>query len=146
MEKESKEKQAKEKEEKRIIQERGLQLLALDQELRRIEEQYAILEQNIISLELTKQNLNEVKKIKDKEILANLAEGIFVMAKALENDKVLINVGKNVILEKSSEDAKKIIEARIEELSMLKTILSNEAQKILNEIKTIEEEIKNLQS
>ncbi|MEM4358209.1 MAG: prefoldin subunit alpha [Candidatus Pacearchaeota archaeon] len=146
MEKESKEKQAKEKEEKRIIQERGLQLLALDQELRRIEEQYAILEQNIISLELTKQNLNEVKKIKDKEILANLAEGIFVMAKALENDKVLINVGKNVILEKSSEDAKKIIEARIEELSMLKTILSNEAQKILNEIKIIEEEIKNLQS
>jgi len=128
-----------------ILQEKSLQLMLLDQELRKIEEQYKFIDQNIANIELTKINLDEVKNLKEeKDILASLAEGIFIKAKAEKGDKVLINVGKGVVLEKSIDEAKQILNAKIDELSMLKTILSSEAQKLLNEIKSIEEEVREL--
>ncbi|MEM1535419.1 MAG: prefoldin subunit alpha [Candidatus Pacearchaeota archaeon] len=146
VEKEKKVEKISKEEAKRILQEKSLQLVLLNQELKKIEDQYALIDQSIANFELTKQNLDEIKNIKDKEILAQIAEGIFLKARASEEGKVLINVGKGVVLEKSVDEAKEILDAKIEEFSLLKSILSNEAKKILDEIKFIEEEVKRITS
>jgi len=127
-----------------ILQEKSFQLALLDQELRKIEEQYKLLDQSIANIELTKLNLDEIDKVEKTEVLASLAEGIFIKAKIDKLDKVLVNVGKGIVIEKSIDEAKEILNKRIEELSLLKSLLASEAEKILNEIKTIEEEVNKL--
>lgn len=133
-----------EKEKQKALQEKGFQLALLDQELKKVEEQYRLLDQSITNIEVTKLNLDEVKKIKNTEILASLAEGIFVKAKIDKIDKVFINVGKGIIIEKNINEAKEILNKRVEELSVLKSLLTKEAEKILGEIKSIEEEVREL--
>ena len=138
------EKDEEKKKAERMLEEKSLQLALLDQELRKIEEQYKLIDQTIMNIELTKLNLEGIKKLKKTEILASLAEGIYVKANIDSVDKVLVNVGKGVVVEKTIEETKEILDKKIDELSMLKTILSSEAEKILNEIKIIEEEVNKL--
>jgi len=135
----------KEKKEKRkILEEKGIQLLLLDQELKKIEEQYRLLEQSIANIELTKNNMDEIKNLKEKEAIVSLAEGIMIKANIEKVDKVFVNVGKGIVVEKTIDEAKNFLDKKIDEIYMLKSLLSSEAQKILDEILMIEEEIKKL--
>lgn len=128
-----------------FLQEKSIQLVLLDRELKKIEEQYKIIDQYMNNLELTKENLDKLKATKkDGEILASISEGIFVKALAIDNDKVLINVGKGIVLEKNIDEAKQVIDTKITEFSLLKSILGTEAEKIFNEISTIEAEVKKI--
>jgi prefoldin alpha subunit len=133
-----------EKEKQKILEERGIQLLLLDQELKKIEEHYKLLDQSIINIESVKANLDEIKGIKEKEVMVNLAEGVMIKANVEKIDKVFVNVGKGIVVEKNVEEAKKFLDKKIDEIYMLKSLLSSEAQKILDEILAIEEEIKRL--
>jgi prefoldin alpha subunit len=133
-----------EKEKQKILEERGIQLLLLDQELKKIEEQYRLLDQSIVNIELIKANLDEIKGIKGKEVMVNLAEGVMIKANVEKIDKVFVNIGKGIVVEKNVEEAKKFLDKKIDEIYMLKSLLSSEAQKILDEILAIEEEIKRL--
>ncbi len=136
----------KEKERKKILEEKGIQLLLLDQELKKIEEQYKLLDQSIANIELIKANLDEIKNEKEKEIMVSLAEGIMIKASKEKTDKVFVNIGKGIVVEKTIEEAKNFLDKKLDEIYMLKSLLSSEAQKILNEILAIEEEIKKLKS
>jgi prefoldin alpha subunit len=133
-----------EKEKQKILEERGIQLLLLDQELKKIEEHYKLLDQSIVNIELIKANLDEIKGIKEKEVMVNLAEGVMIKANVEKIDKVFVNVGKGIVVEKNIEEAKKFLDKKIDEIYMLKSLLSSEAKKILDEILAIEEEIKRL--
>ncbi len=131
--------------ERNKLQEKSLQLILLDQDLRKIEEQYKLIEQSIANIEMIKANLDEIKKLKENnEIFASLSDGIFIKARMEKPDKIFINVGKGIVLEKPIDKAKEILDARIEELSLLKSVLSGEAQRLLDEIRLIEEEVKKL--
>lgn len=126
---------------KKVLEDKSFQLLLLDQELRKIEEQYKIIEQNILNIENIKINLDEIKNIKEKEFFASLGEGIFIRANIKDNEKVLINIGKDIVIEKKIDEAKEILDKKIDELYILKSLLISEAEKIIKEIKFLEEEI-----
>jgi len=126
----------------RVLQEKSLQLILLDNQLKKIEEQYRILDEHITNIYLTRQNLDKIKKA--NEIFAGVAEGIFIKANITDKQKVLVNVGKGIVIETTIEEAKRILDARMENLAMIKVMLSKEAEKILNEIETMEKTIKEL--
>lgn len=140
----SDESKATKEELQKALQEKSIQLLLLDQELKKIEEQYRLLDQQIINIQLTRQNLDKIKDA--DEILASFAEGVFVKASLADKQKVLVNVGKGIVVEKSIEEAKKILDSRLEDLAMAKVLLSKEAERILNEIEAMEKAIKEFTS
>ncbi|MEM1577444.1 MAG: prefoldin subunit alpha [Candidatus Pacearchaeota archaeon] len=135
------EKKKSEEKLKKEIEDKSLKLLLLDQELRKIEEQYKMIDQSILEITNIKINLDEMKYNKEKEILANVGEGIFVKAEIKDKDKVFVNLGQGIVIETTIDEAKEILEKRIDELYFSKSLLANEAEKILNEIKILEKEI-----
>lgn len=79
----------------------------------------------INELDYSINSLNELKNISnEKEILFPFVNGVLVKGKITFKDKVLVNIGHNVVVEKSIDEAKELIKKRKEDL-----------ERYLNEIK-----------
>ncbi len=81
------------------------------------EEERSVLEERKMELLLIKSSLDEIKE--NKEIFVSLGAGIFLKAKILNTNKLLVNVGNNVFVEKTPEEIKKLIDEQIEEIDKL---------------------------
>jgi len=131
----------KEKEEKEKAGKEIFELNMLEGRLRELEQQVAIVEQQVLEQQLLEQNLEEIKEKKGEEVKVPLGKGVFVPAKLENVKKVLVDVGAKVVLEKNIEDAKKIVQKRKEKLLKLSESLNAEMQKAFAEITKLEMKI-----
>lgn len=115
----------------------------LENQLRQIEQQIALIDQQITHQNEVSQNIGDLKKIsKGTESFLPLAEDIFVKTKIVDNENLLINVGGKTILKKSNEEVKVIIQKQIGKLNSLRREFGLEIDQILQELLRIEKEIK----
>lgn len=85
-------------------------------------------------LENTREGLKEYEKLKgDEEILAPVAQGIFVKAKITNSKKVTVNVGNNVMAVKTIPGALKLLEKQEEEMKLTRA----DAEKKMNELASV---------
>ena len=88
-----------------------------------------MLERMLIESRSSLDTIKEVGSASTEEVLIPVGAGIMIRATPPKVDKVLIGVGANVVMEKSKEDAEKIMEARLKELEEgLMAILSQRSQ------------------
>lgn len=114
----------------------------LDQNIKQLQQQLETADQQIIAIMATIQSLDEYKTVKDgTEILVPLNNGIFTKATLKKEDSVLINVGSSVIVEKSIEDTKKLIEKQKEEIISIKEKMSINMNKLLEKASALEKEL-----
>ena len=107
------------------------ELQVLDNQARMVADQLEKVDSNIMEIEYLKNSLGELKTSKEgADILAPLSNGIFVKATLSKNDKLLVNVGNGIVVEKSVEDTKKLLDERISEISEMRDKLINQMQKI----------------
>lgn len=77
----------------------------LQQHLEQIAEHQELLKQQVLELEQTEETLRELSKTTlENEILAPVANGIFIKSHLLDNKNVLVNMGAEVVCEKSIPD------------------------------------------
>lgn len=115
-------------------------------------ERVKTLQKQISMLEEQSQELGAtrhfVMELKDQKVPANslvpIANGIFVRATLLQNDRVLINVGSNVVVEKTIEEAVKMMEKQASEIKELHTDLLNTLGEVAKEAETLEEQMKKI--
>jgi prefoldin alpha subunit len=69
-------------------------------QLAEIENQLNLLENKRIELEVIGNSLNELKGQKDKEVMVPIGSGVLMKGTILDDKKVLINVGANILVEK----------------------------------------------
>jgi prefoldin alpha subunit len=69
------------------------------------------IEQSLLNLKKTRQDLLDFEGEKSKEILAPIANGIYVEAE-LKNKELLVNVGSDIVVKKSVKEAIEIIDAQ----------------------------------
>lgn len=94
------------------IQGKIIEFSILEQENQKLEQQMQMIEQQFLNLQALKANLDEIENHKG-DFLASLGSGVFLHSELKENKKVLINVGSGVVIEKSCEDAQKILDRQI---------------------------------
>ena len=112
------------------LQQKYLELQEVSTQLKQLQQQVSNLELQFMEMQKVKESLEDLEKIKGKkEILVPIANGIYKKAEMENNEKVLINIGADLMVEKNFEDTKKLIEEQIKEIS-----------KVINEINT---ELKN---
>ncbi len=88
-----------------------MEMQQMQQQIEALSNQVEELKQHLVEIEISKSALQEIQNTKtDTEILAPVANGIFVKAKLLNNEKVVINVGMNTTVEKPIADAIKLLE------------------------------------
>jgi len=132
-------------ENKEKLQEQYLKLQFLHEQIKEIEKQTQLFNNQVVELSLTMQNLNDFKNIKQgTEILVPVNQGIYAKAELKNNKDLLVNVGSNVSVKKSIEDTKKLINNQIEEIKKLQEQMVLNLQKLTLQASSIEKEINEL--
>ena len=96
------------------------------QQVQQMEQQIAAVGQQISDLHALKDNLKELKKLKNRKIQTPLGSGIFIESELKDASKVLMGVGSGVIVRKDTNSAVEVIEKQSEELNKLSKQMQNE--------------------
>ena len=111
-------------------EEKALEAEMLRRRFAEIENQLVSIEQKRLELEVIKGSIDDIKGHKDEEIMIPLGSGVLIKGKIVDDSKFLINVGANVILEKTASEAKKIIDEQIKELGTAEEMLQKELKNL----------------
>lgn len=104
----------------------------LKRQIEQIEQYFLALEQNIIEIEKTIEYIEYFSKMEGGEkIIFPIVKGIFAEAIYKKKDKVKINVGNGVVVEKTLEDSKRLLEEKKKELEQQHSLLIKEYDKML---------------
>ena len=114
-----------------------LRLSLLEQNMQRLQEQFAALEQQRAEMIALGESIKKIKGAKGREILAHIGKGIFLRAEASCNDELVVDVGSRVFIKKDIEGTEKIIEGQIDELENAKSSLLAELLKEKSEAEDI---------
>ena len=92
----------------------------LQQAIAQMHQKKAIIQNQMSEFFGLMENLESLKNSKkDSQIYAAIGSGVFVRAELKEKDNVLVNIGSNVALERSVQDAKKLVANQLDELKSL---------------------------
>jgi len=82
------------------------QMQMLDYQIKQIQQVLENIDQQLVELSHTKDALMELLTLKgDEETLFPIANGIFVKGRLTDNKIVRMNIGANIVVEKSVQDA-----------------------------------------
>jgi prefoldin alpha subunit len=124
-------------EEEEIQQYAGL-LEYYKRQLATIEQQFSILQATITDYAQAKITIEKMKDAKiGTELLFPIGGGTFTFAEAKDTSRILTDVGAGIIIEKTPEEAIKILDKRIENLQKNQESLTAMSQQINNQIEEI---------
>ncbi len=135
----------KEDETRKEIQNAYMELQSLNQQINHNHAQLQAIGEQVNELNSTLESINELKNSKKgSQILVPLSSGIFTKAGLMDDKECIVNVGAGTAVKKSFDDAKKLIDEQIANLTgMQNQITSNTEQLMANAI-SIEKTMKNL--
>ncbi|HIP89967.1 MAG TPA: prefoldin subunit alpha [Candidatus Nanopusillus sp.] len=99
-----------------------------------LKEEYEGVIKKIAEFELLKEGL---KELKTGETYINFGGMLFLKAKILDVNNILVNIGNNIFIEKSRDDIIKILEDNIKNLENLKKDLESQIEEIKEKIKNL---------
>ena len=111
------------------LQEKIMTYRLLEARLDSLVKQRDVLINRLIELQSTLQSIDEIEK-SDEDILFPIGSNAFKSAKIVSKDKMIVEIGANVALEKSAEEGKVIINRRKDEIEGLINQIQDEIQKI----------------
>ncbi len=112
------------------IQKKYLELQLIDKQIKQMQHQIQIMEQQLIELNSLSESVEEISKIKLKtEVLVPLGAGVYAKAELKDNKEVIMNVGANVTTTKSVKDSKDIIENQIAQVKAILEQLAIELER-----------------
>ncbi|MBU0460503.1 MAG: prefoldin subunit alpha [Nanoarchaeota archaeon] len=124
------------------MKEKYMQFQMIQQQLEQINQHLEMLNQQAAEIEISINAVKELGKTAiDNEILAPLANGIFIKAKLLDNQKLVVNVGSDTTVEKSVSEVVELLEEqqieinkRMVETDSVMKEMSEQAMKLYQEV------------
>ncbi|RMF55914.1 prefoldin subunit alpha [Candidatus Woesearchaeota archaeon] len=133
------------KEHEKELQEKFAQFQMVEQQLKQTQEQLQALDNNILEIKALQDSLDEIPNIKPgTEILVPISNGIFIKAELKENKSLKLNVGSGTVVEKSVDDAKKLIEKQFNDANKVREGLLENMQHLAAQAKALEEDLSKL--
>ncbi|MEK6969747.1 MAG: prefoldin subunit alpha [Nanoarchaeota archaeon] len=125
------------------IQEKYAEFQALQQQLEQFTQHLELLQQHLKEVSLSIQAVEDLEKTKPgSEILAPLANGIFIKAELKDNHKFIVNVGADVTVEKTGAEVIKLLQEQQNDLADKQAEAEQTILPLQNRILQIYEEIK----
>jgi prefoldin alpha subunit len=117
------------------------QLSLFEQQINQIQQQKEAVNQAIEEMTFLDKGLEELIGSRDKEILSQIGNGIFVKSKLL-SEELLVNIGEKNFVKKSISETKEIISKQIEKLKEAQEDLEKTTEEISEELeRTMKEAI-----
>ena len=128
--------------EQQELQRKYMEYQLLDQNIKQLQQQAETADQQMIAIMATLQSLDEFGLLKDEtEILVPLNNGIFTKAKLKKENSLLINVGASVVVSKSLENTKKLVENQREEMEKIKEKIAENMSKLVERASELEKDL-----
>jgi prefoldin alpha subunit len=116
-----------------------LEFQMLSQQLKELQQKLAAVGQQMNDILAIKEALSDLNKAQvGSDMLAPMASGIFVKSKLADNKELLVNVGNNVVVAKTTDEAKGLLDAQFSELRNLEQNLAVQWQQIVARMQEIE--------
>ena len=115
------------------LQEKLMTYRVLEARLEGLVKQRDMVVNKIIELQTTLQSIDDLEK-SDSEILFPIGGNAFKSAKIVDKDKIIVEIGANVALEKTTEEGKAVISKRKNELETFVNQMQEEIVKISNAV------------
>jgi len=96
------------------------------QQISEVENQVVALENKKAELELIKQSIDDLKNKKDSEIFVPIGAGILMHGKIVDDKNLLVNIGANVIVQRTTEETRQLIDEQIKEITKMQDSLKRE--------------------
>jgi prefoldin alpha subunit len=129
-------------EEQKELQQMVIELNIMDARFKEMQQQIQLIDQQVTELQIMENNITEIGKIKkDSETLSQVGQGIFVKSSIKDTKEVFVDIGSKIVLKKSSEEAKKLIKKRIDQVMNVRTLVIQELNKMMLNIQFLEKHI-----
>ena len=123
------------------LQNEMLELNLLDMQIRQLEQQAIMIEQQILEQQSLIHDLDELKKAKKgQSMLFPFSREIFAEGK-IESSDVLVNVGSKTLVRKSIDEAKRIVEKQKERMLKTNEEIHREIERIMSRIMELEKKL-----
>lgn len=132
-----------EKSPERALQEKVLAYRVLESKLDTLVKQRDFIVSKIVESKTTMVSIDEIKKGKN-DIIFPLGSSAYATAKSVSKDKILAEVGGGVVMEKTPEDAKKLLNRRVVDLQSALSTLNKEVNKVSSAMEELAPEIQKI--
>ncbi len=129
----------------KALEERMLIYRTLEKRLEALSNQQSAFASKIVEIQNTLSSIEEVKR-ENADIFFPLGSAAYVKGKVSDREKIIVELGANVAIEKSMEEGKKILEKRKKELEDAIGSLQNNIQSIVKMMQQIEMEVQGMVS
>lgn len=126
------------------------ELAKLAYELQAYREEGQILQQQIANLQATlaeidssAETLKNLKSVKE-EVLLPIGAGVYLKAKIIDNDKILLSIGADVIAEKNVNEAVEFLASKSKKINELRNQLQKNLVEVSNNIMKLDEDAKKI--
>lgn len=124
------------------MQEKFMEFQMLQKHIEHIQEQVTVLQQQLLELDISAKAIEEIGTAKEgNEILAPVANGIFVKTRVENVEQMVVNVGSNVMVERTPtevvgllKEQQEKIRTKVGEANELLQELQDHAMKIFKEV------------
>ncbi len=121
------------------------ELQIIDKHIQELQKQIQVLDEQTMELAYVHQCIDDMKNMKkDNKTLVPLSNGIFMEAEIKDTKSLFVNVGANVVLKKSVDDAAGMIADQSVDLTKFRDNLDSAMKNLVNKAMEIESKIKKL--
>jgi prefoldin alpha subunit len=118
----------------------------LQQQAKLMQEQLGTLEKQTGELETVKDTLTSIEKGNGNEdVLIPLGSGVFIKGMLKGNERIVMNVGADLVVEKSISDALKLVDEQVEKMGDIKGTISQEINDIMMNLQKLQVELQKAQ-
>ena len=130
---------------KEQAQQKYIEVQVLEQQLKQNQKNLEIMHQQMLELNAISESLVELKKTKKgQEMLVPLGSGIFVKSELKDNNEILTNVGSDVVISKTSAEAKTFIKKQTEFVTGMISKTEKEMQSAVVKYQELKEELQGM--
>ena len=128
--------------EKKELQDRILAYRIFESRLNALMRQRELIVNKIVEINSTLESINEIEK--SDEALFSIGSEAYAKGRITDKERIIIEIGANIALEKNMKEAKETLEKRKEELEKSLAQIEEEAIKISSGLNSLAEEIREL--
>ncbi|MBI1969396.1 prefoldin subunit alpha [Candidatus Woesearchaeota archaeon] len=132
-------------EQEKALQSKYIEFQLVDQQIKKIRQQIQQFDGQLMELQNVVQMLEELKHVElGREILVPFSGGIFVRGELKDNKVLKVNVGANVVVEKSVEETKKLMEQQNKEINKYREELFEQLKKLIVVAQKLEHDLQKM--
>ena len=123
------------------LQEKYMEFQMLQQQMEQVSKYLEELDGKVHEFMQTRTNLKKMAEMPLSEAFVSLAPGIFAQAEMKENQKFIVNVGANVLVEKSVPQISEMLDRQIKEISQVQIQMDQNLQSLNTRINELVKEL-----